>query len=122
MDDYNSLLKTSLDLKRKRDEKFKEISKDRLYQLAKKKIQTTMIGALDSIEKNFSFLWESEGDPSPEQTQLKSIFEEARAEILDRGNTQIRNLQAEMTHYDISWKRYKLTLPMVEKGEEDGKK
>ena len=45
MDDYNSLLKTSLDLKRKRDEKFKEISKDRLYQIAKKKIQTTMIGA-----------------------------------------------------------------------------
>jgi hypothetical protein len=108
MDDYNSLLKTSLDLKRKRDEKFKEI-------------QTTMIGALDSIEKNFSFLWESDGEPSPEQTQLKSIFEEARAEILDRGNTQIRNLQAEMTHYDISWKRYKLTLPVVDKGEKDGK-
>ena len=119
MDDYNSLLKTSLDLKRKRDEKFKEISKDRLYQIAKKKIQTTMIGALDSIE-NFSFLWESDGEPSPEQTQLKSIFEEARAEILDRGNTQIRNLQAEMTHYDISWKRYKLTLPVVDKGEKDG--
>ena len=123
MDDYNSLLKTSLDLKRKRDDKYKEISKDRLFKIAKKKIQTTMIGALDSIEKPFGFLWEAEKELTAEQTQLKGIFEEARAEILDRGNTQIRNLQAELTNYDISWKRYKLTLPMVEKqeeGEKDG--
>ncbi len=123
MDDYNSLLKTSLDLKRKRDDKYKEISKDRLFKIAKKKIQTTMIGALDSIEKHFGFLWEAEKELTAEQTQLKGIFEEARAEILDRGNTQIRNLQAELTNYDISWKRYKLTLPMVEKqeeGEKDG--
>ena len=122
MDDYNSLLKTSLDLKRKRDDKYKEISKDRLFKIAKKKIQPTMIGALDSIEKHFGFLWEVEGELTPEQTQLRGIFEEARAEILDRGNTQIRNLEAELTHYDISWKRYKLTLPMVEKKEEEGEK
>ena len=51
MDDYQNLLKTSLSLKKKRDEKYKEISRDRLYQIAKKKIQTTMIGALDSLEK-----------------------------------------------------------------------
>ena len=117
--DYNSLLKQSLDLKRKRDDKYKEVSKDRLFQISKKKIQTTMIGALDSIEKHFGFLWSTEEELTSEQTQLKSIFEQARAEILDRGNTQIRNLQNEMTHYDISWKRYKLTLPMVEKKQED---
>ena len=119
MDDYNSLLEQSLDLKRKRDDKFKEVSKDRLYQIAKKKIQTTMIGALDTIEKSFGFLWNAE-DLSNEQIQLKSIFENARSEILDRGNTQIRNLETEMIQYDITWKRYTISLPVLDKGEEDG--
>ena len=72
MDDYQNLLKTSLSLKKKRDEKYKEISRDRLYQIAKKKIQTTMIGALDSLEKGFGFLWGigSEGELTQEQEQL----------------------------------------------------
>ena len=121
MNDYNSLLKQSLDLKQKRDDKYKEVSKDRLFQIGKKKVQTTMIGALDTIEKSFGFLWQAEGEPTQEQVQLKSIFENARSEILDRGNTQIRNLEAEISNYDISWKRYTVSLPIKEKGEEDGR-
>ncbi len=117
MDDYQNLLKTSLSLKKKRDEKYKEISRDRLYQIAKKKIQTTMIGSLDSLEKGFGFLWGigSEGELTQEQEQLKAIFEDARSEILDRGNTQIRNLQAEISNYDISWKRHTVTMPVKER-------
>jgi transcription termination factor Rho len=121
MNDYNSLLKQSLDLKQKRDDKYKEVSKDRLFQIGKKKVQTTMIGALDTIEKSFGFLWQAEGELTQEQVQLKSIFENARSEILDRGNTQIRNLEAEISNYDISWKRYTVSLPIREKGEEDGR-
>jgi transcription termination factor Rho len=121
MNEYNSLLKQSLDLKQKRDDKYKEVSKDRLFQIGKKKVQTTMIGALDTIEKSFGFLWQAEGEPTQEQVQLKSIFENARSEILDRGNTQIRNLEAEISNYDISWKRYTVSLPIKEKGEEDGR-
>ena len=121
MDDYNALLKQSLDLKSKRKAKYKELSKDRLYKIAKKKIQTTMIGALDTIEKSFGFLWESDEELTNEQAQLKAIFEDARSEILDRGNTQIRNLETEMTHYDISWKRYTINLPVIERGEDDGR-
>tara|TARA_B100000287_G_scaffold430487_1_gene485860 strand:+ start:240 stop:620 length:381 start_codon:yes stop_codon:yes gene_type:complete len=122
MDDYQNLLKTSLSLKKKRDEKYKEISRDRLYQIAKKKIQTTMIGALDSLEKNFGFLWGigSEGELTQQQEQLKAIFEDARSEILDRGNTQIRNLQAEISNYDISWKRHTVTMPVKERPNVEG--
>ena len=119
MNDYNNLLEQSLDLKRKRDDKYKEISKDRLYQIAKKKMQTTILGALDTIEQRLGFLWTAE-DLSSEQIQLKSIFENARSEILDRGNTQIRNLETEMVQYDITWKRYTISLPVLDKGEEDG--
>ena len=79
-----------------------------------------MIGALDSIEKSFGFLWQAaEGDMSAEQQELKKIFESTRSEILDRGNTQMRNLQAEFINYDITWKKYSLNLPVVKKeGEE----
>jgi transcription termination factor Rho len=119
MDDYNALLKQSLDLKGKRQEKYKELSKDRLYKIAKKKIQTTMIGALDTIEKSFGFLWESDEELSNEQVQLKAIFEDARSQILDRGNTQMRNLEAEMTQYDISWNRHTINLPVIERGEDN---
>ena len=104
MDDYNALLKQSLDLKGKRQEKYKELSKDRLYKIAKKKIQTTMIGALDTIEKSFGFLWESDEELTNEQ---------------DRGNTQMRNLEAEMTQYDISWNRHTINLPVIERGEDN---
>ena len=122
MNDYNSLLKQSLDLKKKRDERYKEVSKDRLFQIAKKKVQTTMIGALDTIEKSFGFLWQTDAELTQEQVQLKSIFENARSEILDRGNTQIRNLEAEISHYDVSWKIYTVNLPIKKEEEnEDGR-
>ena len=119
MDDYKVLLQNSLDLKRKREDRFREISKDRLYKIAKKKIQTTMIGALSSIEEHFSFLWEAKPgeDLTPEQTQLKGIFDEARSEILDRGNTQIRNLETELSNYEVSWKRQTVQLPVTKEGE-----
>ena len=114
-----SSLRREYQLKRKRDDRYKEVSKDRLFQIAKKKIQTTMIGALDSIEKSFGFLWQTDGELTQEQVQLKSIFENARSEILDRGNTQIRNLEAEFSHYDVSWKRYTVSLPIKEEKKEN---
>ena len=40
-----------------RKAKYKLDSKERLSKILKKKIQTTMIGALSSIEENFGFLW-----------------------------------------------------------------
>ena len=51
---------------------------------------------------------------------MKNLFDEARAEILDRGNSQIRNLETEVSQYDISWKRYHVTLPVINvENEED---
>jgi len=121
MEDYSKLLKASLDYKKRREDRFKEISKDRLYQISKKKVQTTMIGALSSVETHFGFLWgigQDSVELTPEQEELKSIFDKVRSEILDRGNTQIRNLEAEISNYDIHWKRYSINLPVVE-GDDD---
>jgi hypothetical protein len=116
MDDFSNYLKKSFDLKSKKEERQKELSKDRLLAAAKKKVQTTMIGSLHSLEKHFGFLWEGE-NPTAQQAQLRDIFEDLRSEILDRGNTQIRNLENEFVNYEITWKKYSINLPFVDKGE-----
>ena len=104
---------------------YKQKSADRLRRTMKKKVQTTMIGALSTIEEHFGFLWGfeiSEDQLTPEQKHVKSIFEDIRAKILDRGNTQIRSLESEFVNYEISKKKYFINLPVAKsKGEEDGK-
>jgi hypothetical protein len=49
---------------------------------------------------------------------MKSLYEEVRSEILDRGNNQARNLEAELNQYDVKWLRYQLNLPVVPRNEE----
>ena len=121
-EEYSNFLKRSLDLKSAREERNRDLSRDKLYKAAKKKIQTTMIGSLSTVESSFGFLWGfdiPEEDRTPEQKKIYEIYEEARAQILDRGNTQIRNLEAEFVNYDIVRKKHYITLP-VKTGEQDG--
>jgi len=113
MSDLSQYLKKSLDLKQKREDREKEVAKERLFKVATKKIQTTMIGSISTIEKYLDFLWDSD-NPTPEQEKLRSIFEEMRSEILDRGNTQIRNLENEFQNYEIVFKKYTIQLPVKE--------
>ena len=123
MEDYNKFLKDSIDYKKSREDRYKEVSKDALFKASKKKIQTTMIGALSTIEEHFGFLWGfelPEDQLTPKQKHVKSIFEDVRAKILDRGNTQIRSLESEFVNYEISKKKYFINLPVAKKGEEDG--
>lgn len=110
-DEFNDMLKLSLERKRLKEEGLKEVSKNKLYQVSKKKILTTMIGALDSVEKNFGFLWADGEDMNSQQRQMKTIYDQIRSEILDKGNTQIRNLEAEFSSYDIVFKKYSTTIP-----------
>ena len=121
-EEYSNFLKQSLDLKSAREERNRDLSRDKLFKAAKKKIQTTMIGSLSTVESSFGFLWGfdiAEEDKTPEQKKLYEIYEDARAQILDRGNTQIRNLEAEFVNYDIVRKKHYITLP-VKTGEQDG--
>ncbi len=119
----NDFLKKSLDLKATREERHKEISRDKLFKVSKKKIQTTMIGALSTVEEIFGFLWGlgmPEEDRTEEQQKIQELYEDARAKILDRGNTQIRNLESEFVNYDITRKKYMITLPVVNEVREEG--
>jgi hypothetical protein len=90
-----------------------ERSKTRLKKEIKKRIETTMIGALASVEKYFGHLWGHNAlEVSPEQAQLKEIYEELRSEILDKGNAQIRNADSEIETYDVTWNKYHISIPI----------
>ena len=107
--DFNNLLKQRKEFMDKQKEDYDNKSRERLYNIASKKIQTTMIGAIDTIERIFGFLWNKNND---ESIEMKELFDKARSEILDRGNNQIRNLQSEMQQYVVTWKRFNIVLPV----------
>ncbi len=121
--EYDKFLKNSLQYKNARDQRSKDVSHDELLRRAKKKIQTTMIGSLSDVENLFGFLWgfgDNNTEPSEEQEHMKEIFEEVRAKILDRGNTQIRELELDFINYEVSRKKYFIKLPVVNpEGEQD---
>jgi hypothetical protein len=114
---YETLVQVKRELEAKKRAKYKLDSKERLKKIARKKIQTTMIGALDTVEKHLGFLWE---DDSEQSKQLREIYNTVRQEILDRGNDQIRNLDGELNQYDVEWLRYNLVLPIKRRDEENG--
>ena len=120
-DNYEELIRQSNKFKVDKEQRYKEVSKDRLLKIAKKKIQTTMIGALSSLEKHYGFLWgqDQEGELTPEQQHMKDLYEEIRSEILDKGNNQIRNLETEFHYYDITWLRYQMMIPMKQQYTEE---
>lgn len=101
--------------KKLREKKYKAESKDRLSKIIKKKIETTMIGALSSIEENLGFLWDNNGKAlTKDQELMKGLYNKIRSEILDKGNNQARNIDAELSQYDIEWLRYSMQLPVIQ--------
>ena len=106
--------------KKLREAKYKSDSKDRLSKILKKKIQTTMIGALSAIEENFGFLWNSQdGKLTKEQEMMKTLYNKLRSEILDKGNNQARNVDAELAQYEVEWLRYYIKIPVITKPREE---
>lgn len=120
MEEYTNFLKNSLDLRKQREERSKHVSHDSLLKIATKKIQTTMIGSLSTVEDLLGFLWGfglDESELSEEQKQMRMIYEDVRAKILDRGNTQIRELELQFHNYEILRKKHYINLPVNKTGE-----
>lgn len=105
MDDFNKLIKRKTEYKKAREDKYKEESKTRLSKIMKKKIETTMVGALSSIEDHLGHLFEVDGG-------IKDLYDIIRSEILDKGNAQARNVDAELNQYEVEWKKYQMEIPM----------
>lgn len=100
-----------------RSDQYNIASKEKLSKVLKKKIETTMIGALSSLEENFKFLWENGN--STESQEMYNIYQSIRSEILDKGNRQIRNVDSELSNYTVTLNKHKYYFPVL-KGGRDG--
>jgi hypothetical protein len=114
MEDHFDLLKQKSDYKAQRSDQYKVDSRDRLSKILRKKIETTMIGALSSIENS-----KEESELTEDQVFMKDLYQKIRSEILDKGNTQARNVDAELAQYDVKWLKYSIKIPVITKEEED---
>lgn len=78
------------------------MSQEDVEQLIRKRIQTTMIGALARFEENFGQLWGHFKDPSepltPEEEKFADTWDYTRNQILNQGNSQIRNLSKDLNN------------------------
>lgn len=102
-----------------KDNDYLKASKDRLAKIVTKKIQTTMIGAIADIEEYFSYLWNVD-NPTAEDLEFKTLFDDLRQSILDRGNNQIRNIKVELDQYDIHWNRHQVKFINIRKDNNEG--
>ena len=118
---FSEMLKEKANYKEMREEKYRTDSRDRLSKILKKKIETTMIGALSSIEEHLGFLWDAkDGQLTEDQVYMKDLYQKVRSEILDKGNTQARNVDAELSQYDVKWLKYTIKMPDIKQTEEEG--
>ena len=118
---FSEMLKEKANYKEMREEKYRADSRDRLSKILKKKIETTMIGALSSIEEHLGFLWDAkDGQLTEDQVYMKDLYQKVRSEILDKGNTQARNVDAELSQYDVKWLKYTIKMPVIKQTEEEG--
>ena len=118
MENFDDIIRKRSEYKQARAEKYKYDSKDRLSKILRKKVATTMIGAISSIEDHFSFLWEAKDSEMTEEKKfMYETFQKVRSEILDKGNTQARNVDAELNQYEVKWMRYSIEMPIKQNKE-----
>jgi hypothetical protein len=89
-------------------EQYLRESNERLKNICTKKVDTTMIGALDIISKEIDELTRnlSESD----SITLHEAYSRMRSKILDNGNNQKRALKEEFKHYTIRWNMYSMSM------------
>lgn len=102
-----------------REVQYKEDSRARLEKIITTKLKTTMIGALEAIEENFSFLWD---DDSSQAIEMREVYDKVRKRILDNGNKQIKAVSEELKQNEVKWLRYQMKLEVRPLGEKDGEK
>ena len=114
MASYEENKKLREQAKKANDERYRESSKKRLIKNLERKFKTTMIGSLAAFEKYFGQLWgHDQGELTEQQLKFKELWEQARTEILNNGNRQLRIAQEEIAQYSMTWNRYHIDFNLV---------
>ena len=103
--------------KRKEENKRrKEVGdKSRLKDNMKKKLQTTMIGAIAQFEESFGHLWginKHVNELTESELEWREVWNDVRDTVLDLGNSQVRAAMNELEQYSLSWNKYQVNLPV----------
>jgi hypothetical protein len=99
-------------------EHYAEESKKRLKTIVGKKFETTFIGALAIFEKHFGYLWGKDKERKTQSEEdFADLWEDARNELLNHGNNQMRAAQEEIANQTVIWNRYQYNIPV--KGDEE---
>lgn len=104
-DEFDSYFQSYKKYEKERDEYRKKTSKDKLIEQCRKKIETTMIGAISTLEKYLS-------EELANDTHFKEVFNLIRSEILDKGNNQIRMLNADFKFYEVKYNKQTFFMPI----------
>ncbi len=87
-----------------REKRNLDTSNRKLERVIESKIRTSFIGAIATFENRFGDLW-GHGKPfdslTEQQKENRRDWADARAEILDKGNNQIRAIHKEMDQYTV---------------------
>jgi hypothetical protein len=100
----------------------KEASTLRLQEVVRKKMTTTMIGALDSFEKAFGYLWgqgKHFNELTDNQKDFRDLWSETRNQVLNKSNAQLRNLLAETSEYTVLWEGKHIDFKLVDKNNDN---
>jgi hypothetical protein len=88
-------LKRTVDEAKKRIQESHQLySRKRLIDNLTKKFNTTMIGSLSEIEKEFGHLWGQgidERDLTTKELEMRQKYMDLRTRILNNGNNQLRS-------------------------------
>jgi hypothetical protein len=85
-----------------------------LHKKISKKLITTGVGSIASIEKHSGFLF-GHGERrslTAEESFIKSKVDNIRTEILDNAHRQIKHLEEDLKQYTIVYNGYFLNLPI----------
>lgn len=72
-------------------------NKEELMRNIETRLKTTMIGGIAQFEKYFGYLWEND---SMHREKYEDLWEEARNNILNNGNHQIRLAMRDLADYN----------------------
>jgi len=92
-------------------------SRRRLQKILEKKLTTSFIGALARFEALFGSLWghgKDESELTENELAWRDLWVEARTEVLNNGNNQIRAIQQELQQYECWWHGYQTVLKPVD--------
>jgi len=101
--------------KEAKEQRYLELSRQRLDKLVSTKIRTAFIGALAAFEEGYGFLWghgKDESELTSEEKKLREIWIQIRTKVLNNGNSQVRATQTEIANHVIKWNRYHMNLPV----------